>query len=552
MRNLIERLCIAGLLLVGFFSAVPMQSAESLSKLTGRVTAAGKPVHDVLVTDGNRFVKTDAKGCYAFESNKADGFVYIVTPNNYVARSEDGLTPQFWRELDKKSRNENHDFELNYEDQSHAAVLLMSDLHLCNSTKKHDLDNFRKMALPVLCKTIAEQKANGPVYTLQLGDFTHDVYWYEFNFNELAGKKFFIDEKYPSLMYSIPGNHDNDGAIRGPHTDRRAEWAYRKAFGPTYYSMNIGGVHWLMLDDVVYLNTRERGQTTFKGVGIVGNRNYRAAFTDDEMDWVMKDLAQVDAKTPVRLCMHIPPIAVSDGMVRFPQKQMDSLYAALKRFGDYRLYNGHLHKMQFLESSLYPGFTEYVIPALSGNMWEHSDDFQTIGLDGGAAGFVVEHIDNAKMTPQFVSIEFPNKLMRIYDMNEVAKYYRNEPLVRKQIEMEPRFPDYAQPQYANQLMVNYWFAQPGDKVEAFEGGRPLAVVQQNLEDPLWNMEQYVDKLRRNANISYSVSELDTRHIWMVQALTSDSPVTVRVTDSVGKVVAEETVQRPKAFNKDIK
>lgn len=538
------------LLLVALFLNVNVRAAMSPGKLSGTVSADGKPLAGVLVTDGLQFVKTDSKGKYSMQSLKGQGFVYIVTPNNYIAKSQDGLTPQFWQALDSTKKDERHDFELKYENQASSSVILMSDLHMTNSTKKHDVKHFRKLAMPAINKAYAENIKKGPVYCMQLGDFTHDVYWYDFNFNEQDGRDLLVKEKFPAQMYSVCGNHDNDGAVNGPNTNRRAEWLYRKVFGPTYYSVNIGGVHWLMLDDVIYENTARPGQKKFRGSGIVGNRNYRAGFTDDEMEWMKKDLEQLDPSTPLRVCMHIPPVSEITGNSRLPEDQMNFFYNALKKFENYQILNGHMHKMVCFQSKKFPGLSQYVLPALSGSMWERSDNYQTIGGDGCAAGFVVEHINNARMTPQFVSIEFPDKLMRAYDMNEVAAFYAKDPNTRKQMDQKLGYIDYAKGDYQNQIMINYWFYRPGDKIEAFENNKSLRVDSCYAEDPLWNMEQYADRAGRGADITYGAHAMFNNHIWMAHTCLANTPVKIRITDKSGKVVCEETVMRPKKFDKN--
>ena len=92
------------------------------------------------------------------------------------------------------------------------------------------------------------------------------------------------------------GNHDND-----PYgtSDFAAETPYREELGPVYYSMNIGKVHFLMLDNTVYLNNGG-------GPGVIGDRTYKKYFTQQQLDWIREDLKYVDKSTPIVVGFHCP------------------------------------------------------------------------------------------------------------------------------------------------------------------------------------------------------------------------------------------------------
>ena len=66
---------------------------------------------------------------------------------------------------------------------------------------------------------------------MNLGDLSHDIFWYEFDFDVDDAYKVVAEQKLPLKMYSVPGNHDNDGAIVGDNVDFRSGWLYRR-LGP--------------------------------------------------------------------------------------------------------------------------------------------------------------------------------------------------------------------------------------------------------------------------------------------------------------------------------
>ena len=112
--------------------------------LTGVVYGDGAPLAGVCVSDGVQFATTDAAGRYRIESDKSAGFVFAVTPSNWVAAEADGVQPLFWAALDEAdARDEQHDFHFASVDQSRYTVMFFTDLHLTNSSEKRDLDHYR-------------------------------------------------------------------------------------------------------------------------------------------------------------------------------------------------------------------------------------------------------------------------------------------------------------------------------------------------------------------------------------------------------------------------
>ena len=55
--------------------------------------------------------------------------------------------------------------------------------------------------------------------------------------------------------------------------------------GPVFYSMNIGKVHYIMLDNTVYKNDGEPGHST-----IAGSRNYDKYFSQDNIAFLKRGL----------------------------------------------------------------------------------------------------------------------------------------------------------------------------------------------------------------------------------------------------------------------
>ena len=79
------------------------------AELRGRVTADGRGVEGVAVTDGRTIVRTDAKGRYRLASASDAEFVYLTLPDGYEIPAEAGAAA-FYRRITGQERR--YDFAL--------------------------------------------------------------------------------------------------------------------------------------------------------------------------------------------------------------------------------------------------------------------------------------------------------------------------------------------------------------------------------------------------------------------------------------------------------
>ena len=527
-----------------------MEASPEPIVLTGRVTCDGEPVAGVHVSDGIKVVKTGKDGRYSMFSNKRQGFVFISTPSGYVATSRDGLRPDFYARLTEPlGVPEEHDFTLRKENQDRYSIIYFTDAHLTNADFKPDLREFRETAMPNIRRQYEKLSAYGPVYTVNLGDLAHELYWYSFGYNLRDAVGTLIENRYPTLMYSVSGNHDNDGAISTSNTDRDAEHLYREVLGPEYYSVNIGNEHWIMMDDIIYRNVRGKGK---KGKGIVGDRSYDKGFTKDEMTWLKADLKDLPDDTRIRLCIHAPLVTDdASGTIFASTAQVDSLAALFARFGTVDVACGHVHRMQFIDSEKWPIFKEMEIPAISGDMWTTSP-VTVLGLNGEEAGVLTATIGrDGSCSYEYNTHRFGEKWMRIYDMNTVMSYYAKDKDIRAQMKTYPDRVDYSDKRFRNCVYVNYWYYKPGETVEILENGKLLETVKVDDEDPLFNLNKYLPSFVNKPVFNEKYQKIGNKHMFAAKARTSRGKITVRVKDASGNVVREETLVRPKAFSADM-
>lgn len=523
--------------------------AQALAgNICGRITCSSLPMEGVAVSDGVSIVLTDAGGRYSIDSDKSDGSVFVITPSGYVARSLDGLRPGFWQPLYlSPEREEVHDFVLEKQDQSRYTVLFLADMHLSNDPERKDLRRFCEEVMPILRREAAA--AEGAVYSFNMGDTTHDIYWGECNFNETDGLRFLQDIGYPTPMYSLMGNHDHDPSVTGDDVDRRAGWRERDCWGPGQYSVNIGGDHWIFLDNIIYINVEGKGK---KAPGVAGDRSYKTALTEAQMAWLEKDLSLVGPDARVFICTHAPMLysGRADGIL-MPRKQIQRIAELCAPFRhDLTVFSGHIHRNDICDHADFPRIHQRSLPATSGIMWTTPTGWPLYSSEGSDAGVWIGRF-GADTEPQyrFESYLYGEKYFRVYDMNAVGEAYRNSEGVRKQQEMysDTRL-DYGKKQWRNYVFVNYWGWEPGDYVEMYEKGRKLKVEATQYEDPAKNFAYELPRIMNPYKHSSKRPKDNTYHMFVAKASGARTPVTVRIYSAGGVLKYEECLVRPGTFD----
>ena len=538
------------LLILTVFALLPLALPAGVVK--GRVTAEGKPLAGVPVSDGRQVVLTNARGRYTMKTDKADSIVFISTPSGYVAQMTDAVRPGFWQLLTKApAKKEVHDFKLVPQDQSNYSIIFITDCHLADDPSRDCLRRFKDVVIPVVSREYKEAAVKGPVYTVNLGDFSHDRYWYDFDFNEADAERFLVTAGYPTPVYTVTGNHDNDGAVAGlgERTDFVSAWNYRHTWGPGCYSVNIGGDHWIFMDSVEYIND---GEVDKRHKNINGKRNYRCRILDKDIEWLRNDLQYVSKDSRIFFCCHVP--LFNDA---FKSEVMEAGQAAVlddvfKDFPTVYVYSGHTHKHLNCSTGKYTRFKQFIFSSTSGNMWNHPEGLQPICSDSSDLSINVMDCSETDPRPRYVNISGVGKMMRAYDLNSVAEFYRNDPQCRIFHRLYPDRTWFADPKFENMVYVNYWGYGPGQKVEMFEDGKPLGVSRVDYDEPLFVITYITPGLKESSTASKSNKKnRRTSHTFVATASTAQAPVLVRVSDADGKVLYEEQIIRPKKFNQYI-
>ena len=538
--------------------------AKGNANIYGVVECDGKPVEGVAVSDGYTIVLTDRKGQYCFRSAKRNGNVFITIPSGYEAvRDGDDIVPQFWAELccDIDS-TERHDFALKAVDNDRHVIVAVADIHIANH--HNDLSNFRDIFIPKLNKELEKYHNAGiPAYTFCLGDSTHDLYWYDYLYDIGDFRSTLEEIRYPTPLFNTLGNHDHDGATPcDENTDFNAAAKYRKAFGPTYYSVNIGKVHYIMLDNMKYVNTP--GGKIAKG--IVGTRNCKTELSAEQLEWLKKDLELVtDKNTPIVIGVHSPIYRYRNGMDGEINNALSEpggslLTDLLQPFPNVHVISGHAHRNRTTygrDDSSKPeiaNIIEHNIVAVSGSLW-YSSGFggPMLGSLGEPAGCKIFTIDNTRIEWYFSPTQLPSsEQFRCFDMNTVREYFKNNGEVRVFIDHFPGRTDYAGWDTDNSVMINVWDWANDWKIKVTENGKELKVERSKAENPqmligldipnsLWNQDFDSKKNKRKLH----------PHMFHVIASGPDTTIEVTVTDCFGNEY-KQTMVRPKPFHLHMK
>jgi 3',5'-cyclic AMP phosphodiesterase CpdA len=507
-------------------------------------TDNGLPVAGVAVSDGFELTVTDADGVYYLPSQKKNGYVFVSVPANYDAPSIDNI-PQFFKKLRAEENTvEQLDFELTPSDNDSHVVLAIADWHLANRTA--DLNQFNTCLTDINAVIDGYRAAGTKTCILTLGDMTWDLYWYS---NSYALPQYMgLVKRLHADVFNIMGNHDNNPYMPG---DWPAEQAFKDIVGPSWYSFNLGKVHYVVLDNIEYVNTGG-------AAGVVGQRNYNNYLVQTQLDWLQKDLALVQDKTaPLVIAMHIPLYKPSDvdNSVTLSLDNGQQLLDKLAGFSDVHVLTGHLHyNFTVIDGSV----TEHNIGALCATWWWTGNAGYAgnhICKDGSVGGYSVWELEDKNARWYYKSIAYDrNYQFRTYDLNTIAitaDTYTPSANAEFKAKVAAFDGGYGTAGADNEVLINVFNYDKDWKVEVSEGSTPLPVTRVSAKDPLHIISYECQRLNRNADPTADFVTNATSHIFKATALSANGTLTIKVTDRFGNVYTEN-MTRPKAFSYTMK
>lgn len=531
---------------------VEVFDSSEVEKVAGRTSYGkvidydGKPVPNVVVSDGVLTTRTDANGCYYIASMRKNGYVFISVPKGYRVAVNRTIPQFFYRfESTESSEYEQHNFILEPEKNDSHRLAVFTDAHLANKTS--DISQFETYFKEDIRQQVKKAKSESvALYGIALGDLAWDEWWYKNSYTLENYYKTMSDMDFP--IYNIPGNHDNDPYVAD---DFLSENAFRKWIGPTYYSFNIGNIHYIMMDDTIFNN--EGGAD-----GVVGNvQDYETGFTTNELKWLKADLSYVPAGTTIFFGTHIQytnrPVA-KNGVTTFsysmPAEYRSELITLFEPF-DVHIITGHTHVNYTNQIS--EQLIEHNNAAVCATWWwtgYYTNSRCHMCRDGSPGGYKVFDIGaNNEIKWQFKPINRDKSYQfRAYDLNNC--YITRSVFAPNSTKSKVSDSVFSTNCYGydvqrsdNKILINVFDWDDSWEIKVTEGGKELDVTRVDAYDPLHVVHFNVARMNTNST-RLSFPTLLTSHMFEVTAKSATSVVTVTVTDKFGRSYTE-TMSRPR-------
>lgn len=513
----------------------------------GIVSSAGVGVENVVVSDGAEVTVTNEKGIYQLKSAKKWGYVFISVPSGYEVPSV-GVLPQFHRAL-KNSADvvERADFKLEKVDgQDSYKIFMLGDMHLANRTG--DLGQFAQFTSD-LTDYMTRHKGE-KMYALTLGDMTWDLYWYSnsYYFPQYLNT---VNSQIKNLqIFHTMGNHDNDFQTR---SDYDAAVKYVDQICPTYYSFNIGKVHYVVMDDIDC--SSYDGSTS---------RNYVKSLSAEQLDWLAKDLSYVAKTTPVVVAMHAQVFYPTTSGFKIDHDQVNTLrlFDILDGY-TVRFVTGHTHELFNVtpDAPIVDGhnFREYNSGSVCASWWWSGNLTPGIhiGTDGTPGGYGIWDVTGTDFQCLYKSTGWPEEYQfRSYDLNNVHFSMADVPLMPSDISASVKnaYMQYvnAYPQNNdNEVLINIWNWNSDWTLSVVDENRKtLPYTEVWAYDPLHIAALSVKRFN-NAGLKSTPSFITDKftHFFKVKADDADTDLVITVKDEFGNEWTEN-MQRPKAFSTD--
>lgn len=517
---------------------VPPQNPqpELEGNIRGQITDSktGAPIAGVSVSDGYTVTTTDADGNYAFYGNELTRTVFISVPAEYEIPTDKDGHPAFYTngQFNDPQKEYAVSFKLTPREKVSEKFILCAaaDVHIYDGTDKNypknrrsDLTQFKEDCLPDMLNTMEGLNGGGSYndcLVLFAGDQMSDNMEQVVPFkNSLANKT--VNDRKVVFLHCI-GNHDfaNRDLVDKDPTSYNASKTFVENFGPMDYSLNIGNAHIVVMNNMI-VNSKDNW-TRDGQVKCIG---YSKGITDEQLDWLEQDLANVKnpEKKVIILCVHVP--IYNDGSQNYQQ--------VVKLMGDFNeghIVSGHSHNIKnYIHKQTCKngkGIYEHNLQSLAGDWW-----FSNLSSDGSPRGYKVFRFSGNKL---FDSVNkavgaSSNYQMRVYNGNDSYSGTTTGGGTPAK-GTEPYYYTYTWDQaYKNYFLVRVWNADENWTV---------TFVQDGVEMPMTRLSSFIDMCSQAFGCNYQKNiygasfKHATDNFWTIEAPGGDP-----VKESGWKIVA---------------
>ena len=362
----------------------------------------------IRVSNGRDIVLTDRHGGYGLPVSD-DTIIFVIKPRGWMTPLDENNLPHF-HYIHKPAGSpelkyagvaptgplpKSIDFALYPQDEpEHFQAIFMGDPQPAS-----ELD------IQYLAHDVVEElTGTDALFCIALGDLVYDKLALLKPLTETIGL-------LGIPWYPVLGNHDEnyDGA-----NDQYADETFERVFGPPYYSFDYGPVHFIVLDDVIWVPGPEEH----------GGR-YHAGLGERQLRFVANDLELLPRGQLVVLSMHIPiEQIVEDERVR--------LFELLAKHPNTLSVSAHMHFATHMFMELEQGWPgdephhHIVAPTTCGGWWSGAPDElgipHTVMRDGGPNGVLLATFKGSDYSFEFVPARRPaDYQMDIYAPETVTR-----------------------------------------------------------------------------------------------------------------------------------
>lgn len=392
---------ISVFLLLLFFCACSKSSAEKggggdnppeepvSGNIRGKVlNTSGSPIEGVVVSDGLNCTKTNSRGEWGLTSDLAKtDYVFVSTPSLYSAPLENG-TPVFWKFLSDLTPSGEQYLDVNFtlyklSTPERFSIIIYADPQPRKTTAGYDnigyhsLDCCNDMYKDM--KEFVSGIPDRPVYGIGLGDIVHrDLSLLPQHKSGMASTGI--------RNYNVIGNHDHD--VSKTTDDRDAARPFEAVLGPANYSLNLGDLHIVVLDNMIAPLVD----------GIISD-DCNDGLTDDIWQWLQNDLAFVPSNRTIMVCAHSPMFRLIGGKDRTAKHSAD-YKRLLSSFEKVHAWAGHNHCSLNYVNTADPRIESHIVTRVTGDLWTN----EYLGSNGTPRGYVFFDYSNGKYTWRFKPI----------------------------------------------------------------------------------------------------------------------------------------------------
>ena len=499
----------------------------------GLISCNGVGVPGVVVSDGVEVTTTDADGLYYLKSEEYHKLVFMSVPSGYETVT-DTCMPKFHKVLDGNSKTtERADWQLTKVDNKDHVMYLLGDMHLANRT--NDASQFATFLADIKEQITANKSKRQ--YALTLGDMTWDLYWYEKTYDLKVYVEMMKTKLSGLQIFHTIGNHDHDMMEVG---DFNTVTLYKKTVAPTYYSFNIGDVHYVVLDDILCKNTGTGGD----------GRKYESTLTTDQLSWLKKDLSYVDKSKTLVITMHAQMYNENGAASLSNASELASLCSGYKT----HVMTAHTHVVWNNDFSASDGVVHHNSGAVCGTWWWTGYYVPELNLckDGSPAGYYVYQMNGTDVKWRYKPTGRDFKYaFRTYDRNQIvmtAANFAPKASSSHASSFESSASSWKSSSKDNYVYINVFDYDKSWMIEVTENGKSLTPELVSIKDPL-HLVTYEAK-RYNAGSSPTSdfkARTVTSHIFRVKASSASSTLEIKVTDRFGNV-STESMKRPREFS----